>query len=58
MLFYVHIRYDGEHVSDAGLDHKLVLLEGLGDPVGKEVAPDAPLVVSFDHYEDLSDLSN
>lgn len=42
-------------VADAGLDHKLVLLQGLDDPVGKEVVPEEHLVVSFDTEEDLSD---
>lgn len=40
---------------EAGLDHKLVLIDGLGDLVDKEVALNAPLVVSSDPDEDMSD---
>lgn len=42
-------------VADAGLDHKLILLEGLEDLVRKEAVPEEPLVVSSDPDEDLSD---
>lgn len=42
-------------VADDGLDHKLVPLEGLGDPVSKKAAPGASLVVSSDPDEDISD---
>lgn len=37
----------------AGLDHMLLLLEGLDDPIGQEEVPDEPLVVSLDSDEDL-----
>lgn len=42
-------------ITEAGLDHKLILLEGREDPVGKEDVIDALLVVSSDPFEDLSD---
>lgn len=42
-------------VAEARLDHKLILLEGLDDSVGKKVVREEPLVVSSDHDEDLSD---
>lgn len=42
-------------VADVSLDNKLILLDGLEDPVDKEVVPEEPLVVSFDPDEDVSD---
>lgn len=42
-------------VTEAGLDHKLTFLDGLENPFGKEAVPSAPLVVSSDLDEDLSD---
>lgn len=40
--------------AEAGLDHKLILLEGLEDPVGKESAPEEPLVIPSESEEELS----
>lgn len=39
----------------AGLDHKVLILEGLNDPVGQEELPDEALVVSSNPDEDLLD---
>lgn len=36
-------------------DHKMLLIDGFDDPVGQEVLPDEPLVVSSDLDEDHSD---
>lgn len=44
-----------QRVAKAGLDHKLVLIDGLDDPVGQDTVPDAPLVVSSDPDKELSD---
>lgn len=42
-------------VAEAGLDHKLILLEVLDVPIGKEPVPEEPLVVFSDPEEDLYD---
>lgn len=39
----------------AGLDYKVLLLEGFDDPVCQKELPDEPQVVSSDPDEDLSD---